>query len=147
MHRLARFALLAVVVAACAYGVTSYYTGRRSEDQWTWLRREFHLNTAQLTRIHALHAAFQPVCADHCNRVAAAQQRLTALEQAGGKSSPEYAATAVEWDAIKRECNAATLRHLQAVAQVMDPDQARRYLAMMVPRIARSDHQGPRGVR
>ncbi len=148
MRRLVTFIALVVAVAATAYGLTRYYSAnRRPADQWTWLRREFQLDGAQLAHIQALHEAYQPVCADHCSRIMAASARLAALEQAGRKDTPEYLATLGDWKTIKRECNAATFKHLQAVAAVMSPAQGRRYLDMMVPRIVRADHIGPLGIR
>ena len=94
MRRLSAFFALVLAVAATAYGLTRYYgASRQPEDQWTWLRREFHLDGAQLARIQALHAAYQPVCASHCSRIMAAKARLAALEQAGRKDTPDYLAT------------------------------------------------------
>ena len=148
MRRPLAFLLLVVLVAAAAYGLTIYYnTKRQTGDQWSWLRSEFHLTGAQLARIKALHESYQPVCADHCTRIMAARERLTALEQAGRKDTPEYRQTLDQWEAVKRECTDATFRHLQTVAGIMDPAEGRRYLAMMVPHLARSDHLGPLGIR
>jgi hypothetical protein len=148
MRRIVIFIALIVAVAAGAYGVTYYYgSSRQPEDQWTWLRREFDLNDAQLARIHALQAAYQPVCAGHCSRIMAAQGRLAALVRAREQNTPEYLATLSQWEAVKRECNAATFQHLEAVAAVMSPAAGRRYLSMMVPRIVTRDHLGPMGVR
>ena len=148
MRRLTPFLVLIAFVAATAYGLTYYYgTNRPAADQWTWLQGEFHLTAAQLARIRALHEAYQPVCADHCSRIMAARDRLAALAQAGRNDTPDYLQTLDEWEAVKHECNEATFKHLQAVAAVMAPAQGRRYLDMMVPRIVRSDHIGPLGIR
>jgi len=147
MKRLAFFLLLVVAVAATAYGITYYLNTRQTEDQWTWLRREFHLSAVQFARIQALHAAYQPVCASHCSRIMAVQQRMAGLEQAGAKGSPDYAAALQEWDAVKHECNEATLQHLNRVAAEMNPDEGRRYLALMVPHLTQFDHREPRGVK
>jgi hypothetical protein len=147
MKRLGFFLVLVVAVAATAYGVTYYLNTRQTEDQWIWLRREFHLSTAQFARIKALHAAYQPVCADHCRRIMAVQQHLAELERAGARDSPDYAAAQKEWDAVKHECNEATLQHLHKVAAEMNPGQGRRYLALMVPRITQYEHREPRGVK
>jgi hypothetical protein len=148
MRRLVLFVTLIIAVAGTAYGLTYYFNANRQPvDQWTWLQREFHLDGAQLARIRALHAAYQPVCADHCSRIMAAQARLTGLAQAGRKNTPEYLSTLGDWEAIRHECNEATFHHLQAVAAVMNPADGRRYLDMMVPRIVRADHIGPLGIR
>jgi hypothetical protein len=147
MKRLAFFLLLVIAVAATAYGVTRYLHTRKPEDPWAWLRREFHLSDAQLARIKALHQAYEPVCADHCNRIMAVQERMAGLERTAAKDSPEYAAALKEWEGVKRECNEATLQHLLKVAAEMDPVQGRHYLDLMVPRITQYDHREPRGVR
>ncbi len=147
MKRLASFLLLVLAVAATAYGITCYLNTRKPEDQWSWLRREFHLSDAQFARIQALHEAYQPVCAEHCNRIMAVRQRLAELERAAAKNSPAYTAALEEWAALKRECNEATLQHLRKVAGEMDPGQGSRYLDLMVPRITQFDHREPRGVR
>jgi hypothetical protein len=147
MKRFAGFLLLILAVAATAYGLTRYWGAQKTEDQWTWLRREFCLSDAQFSRIQALHQSYQPVCADHCSRIMALQQRMAELEQTGAKNSPDYAAAQDGWQAVARECNQATLRQLQKVAAEMDPGEGRRYLDLMVPHIAQYDHREPRGVR
>jgi len=147
MKRLLAFLVLALAVAATAYGVTRYLGARAPEDQWTWLRREFHLSDAQFARVRALHEAYQPICAGHCSRILAVQHRLDELERTAAKDSPAYLVALKEWAELKRECNEATLQHLRRVAGAMDPDQGSRYLALMVPRLTRFDHRAPRGVR
>lgn len=138
---------MVLAVAATAYGITSYLGTKKSEDQWTWLRREFRLSDTQFAQVRSLHDAYRPVCADHCNRIMAVQQRLAALKQTGAKDSPDYVAALKEWNDIKRECNEATMQHLHRVAAAMSPDQGRRYLALMVPRVTQFDHRGPPGIR
>jgi hypothetical protein len=140
--RLAGFLLVLFVVAATAYGLARFVSSRKTEDQWTWLRREFRLSDAQYSRVLALHEAYQPICADHCNHIMAVQKRMAELEQSGAKASPAYAAAQTEWQAIIRQCNRATLQHLEKVAKEMDPGEGRRYLDLMVPRITRRDHRG-----
>jgi hypothetical protein len=147
MKRLVLFLLVVLAAAVSAYGLTYYLRTRQPEDQWVWLHREFHLNAAQLARVRALHEGYQPVCADHCRRIMAAQQRLAALDRSGRKNTPEFVATLDQWEGVKRECQESTLRHLQAVAIAMNPDDGRHYLAMMVPRVVRSDHLEPLGLR
>jgi hypothetical protein len=147
MKRLVSFAVLVVAVAATAYGLTCYLNTQRVGDQWTWLRREFRLSDAQFAHLKNLHEAYQPVCAGHCRRIMAVQQRLADLERTGTPDSSAYAAAREEWNALRQECNEATLQHLRAVAAVMDPDAGRRYLALTVPRIAKYDHLEPRGIR
>jgi hypothetical protein len=147
MKRLVLFLALVLAVAATAYGVTRYLGARRTEDSWVWLRREFHLNDSQLARIRALHADYQPICADHCSRIQAARDRIARLEAEGRRGTPDYIAALDAWESVKQECSRATLMHLERVAAAMSPDDGRRYLALMVPRLARTDHLGPMGIR
>jgi len=146
MRRLALYLVLLCAAATAGYGLTHYLRSRQPEDQWVWLRREFHLDDRQLARIRSLHDAYQPICADHCSRILAARQRLAELESAGRRDTPEYAATLRAWDGIKHECQEATLRHLETVAAVMNPGDGRRYLALMTPRVIHSDHRAPLGI-
>jgi DNA-binding GntR family transcriptional regulator len=147
MKRLALFLVVVLAAAVSAYGLTYYLRTRQPEDQWVWLHREFHLNAAQLARVRALHEAYQPICADHCRRIVAAQQRLAAIDRSGRKNTPEFVAALNQWEGVKHECQETTLRHLQAVATAMNPDDGRNYLALMVPRVVRSDHLEPLGLR
>jgi hypothetical protein len=71
------------------------------------------------------------------------QQRMAEFEKSGAKTSTAYAAAQAEWQGIIRECNRATMEHLEKVAKEMDPGEGRRYLDLMVPRITRRDHRGP----
>ncbi len=147
MRRLAPHLFLLLAAAVTAYGLTYYLRTRQPENQWTWLRREFHLSDQQLARIRALHDAYQPICADHCGRILAAREHLAALDRSGRKDTPEYVATLDRWEGVKRECQEATLHHLETVAAVMNTGDGRRYLAMMVPRVIRSEHLEPLGIR
>ncbi len=147
MKRAAAYLLVLLLAAAAGYGITYHLRTRRSEDQWVWLRREFHLSNGQFARVQALHDAYQPVCADHCSRILAARQRLEELSRGGQAGTADYRATLARWEDIRRECEQATLRHLDTVAAAMNPADGRRYLAMMVPRVLHSDHSGPPGIR
>ena len=147
MKRLFSFLGALLLVAAGAYGLAREISSHRPVDQWTWLQREFHLNQAQLDRIKALHAAYQPICMGHCSRVLALKNQLGALAETKGKNSPQYLQAQTAWENLRRECNEATFQHLQAVAAVMSPDDGSRYLAMMVPRIDRPDRTAPLGIR
>lgn len=147
MKRAIAFVAVLLLVAVAAYGIARELDSRRPVDEWTWLRREFHLDHAQLDRIKALHAAYQPVCMGHCSRIIALRNQLAALAGTDGRESPEYLKTLAAWQSLRHECNEATVNYLQTVAAVMNPDDGRRYLAMMVPRVARPDRTTPLGIR
>jgi hypothetical protein len=146
--RLLVFVALVLAVAGTAYAVTYYFgASRRPEGEWTWMRREFHLNPAQLARIQDLQAAYKPTCVAGCARIMAARKDVDRLERDGLRDSPAYFAAIRQWQENRRSCNEACFRHLLAVAAVMSPAEGRRYLAMMTPRIQTPEHRGLMGVR
>ena len=112
--RLAGFLILVLAVAATAFGLTCYLSSRKAEDQWTWLRREFRLSDAQYTRILALHEAYQPICADHCNRIMAMQRRMAELEKSGTKTSEFSVLTALALPISRREALPSRIRLTRA---------------------------------
>lgn len=147
-RRLFAFLLLVLAVATAAYAVT-YYVGRslQSNDQWTWMQREFHLTPAQLARIQALQAAYKPKCTAGCARIMAAQKDVDRLAGKGLRGTPTYAAAMKKWQDSRRTCNEACYRHMLTVAAVMNPADGKRYLAMMTSRIRIPGHRGLMGVR
>jgi hypothetical protein len=80
-----------------------------------------------------LQIAYAPVCEAHCGAVAAAQDALSAATD-----EPARAAARAELARLERVCSEATRAHLQAVAALMEPAQAARFLALMEPRVNHS---------
>lgn len=137
-----------IATAVCAFCLTSYVRRDAAPvDQMTWLRQEFALTPDQTAKIENLHAAYQPVCAAHCQRIAELADQLDTLAKSGKTGSPDYAATKTRWDAACAECAHATQKHLQAVAAAMSPEQGRRYLDMIGPKVAQQDHKQPLGLK
>ena len=127
--------------AACA-GIffAAYFLGQRacvatmsrSADDLTWLRDEFHLNDAQMTRIRELHEGYLPQCAKMCALIAARQKEVQAALGGNGtninsNAQQELAALG----ALRAQCQAQMLRHFVAVSREMPPQEGRRYLAEM----------------
>lgn len=127
------FLLCIVVSATIAYTVTQRLITPGEEDQLTWLKREFHLNADQTAAIERLQAAYAPVCAEHCRLIQAATSRT--------------GTTPAEISRLEQVCHDATLAHLREIAAVMPPTEARRFLALVEPKVARHGHQGPLGLR
>lgn len=96
-----------------------------------WLAREFSLTPAQTAEIDRLQKAYAPVCAEHCEKIAAAEAALAAAPD-----EERRAAARRELARVELLCAEATRAHLEAVAALMPPDQAARFLAMMEPRVA-----------
>lgn len=148
MKRSVALLVLAVVTALSAFGVTRWLRPTQAPvDEMVWLRQEFKLTPDQSATIENLHRAYQPICADHCARIADLQAKLDRLAQAGMTNSSEYTAVKTQWDALRNECASATTKHLQAVAAAMSPDQGARYLRLIGPRVALQEHKQPLGLQ
>lgn len=111
-------------------------------DELEWLKREFALEPAQYEKIAALHRAHQPVCADHCTRFLAANERLQQLLSEPRGWSPEIEAVLSERARIQSECNASMLKHAYEVAAQMSPGQGQRYLEMIKLQMLNGDPSG-----
>ncbi len=100
-------------------------------DDLDWLRREFQLNEADLTRVRRLHDGYLPKCAEMCARIAAKKQELE--DAVGGTTnvSPAVEKKLVELGELRAQCQAQMLQHFAEVSQAMPPEQGRRYLAEM----------------
>jgi hypothetical protein len=126
-----------IVVAACAAAFGAFYLknaepaavrkAAREGDAMAWLKTEFHLNGEQFEAVRRVHADFSRVCAGHCAAIAAARGR--------GASPAEIAA-------LENACVVAMVDHFRRVAALMPPGEGRRYLAIVLPRIADYDHRG-----
>lgn len=137
------FTLLAVVVlvGAGSYALTRalWPAPAANEDQITWLTREFHLTPAQKAEVEKLNRDYLPVCSDHCALIVDARERLAA--------SPGDATLRAEVARLERQCQLATLAHVRQVAACMAPEQCRRFLALVEPRILHHDHQAAFGLK
>ncbi len=113
-----------------------------TDAELAWLKREFALTAAQHEKVLALHHAYQPVCADHCNRYIAAHRRLAELLEAQTSWSAEAAAAIAEQARIQSECHSSMLKYAYDVAACMSPEQGRRYLDMIKMQLVEGDPAG-----
>lgn len=149
-HFWTTIALLLGVAAGCWFGFfrahCDHHThvAARAGDTMEWLRCEFHLSDAQHAAILRLHAEQNVVCAQHCALVAEAREQVAGARRAGDTAALA-AATARERDA-EAICRASTEAHVRRVAAMMTPEHGQRYLAMVLPRLAALDHNGPPSV-
>lgn len=139
---------LLVVVAALVAGV-SYHFGRddsinealSKRDALAWLRTDFRLDDAQFEAIRKLHQSYSVVCERHCEAIQAAAMSRNALKAAPNTDAPVLAAAERRLEELRRVCESAIADHVREVAAQMSPDQGRRYLALVLPRIADFDHR------
>ena len=96
-----------------------------------WLAREFRLTTEQTQRIGQLHSDYEPRCAEMCRKIADNNTRLDRLMITNHERTPEMDTLLRESADIQVECRREILAHIYAVAAVMSPEQATRYLALM----------------
>lgn len=127
--------LLLPVIAVVGYRATeaclAIIAGEPSpETRLDWLAREFKLSPEAVSAIQRAQEDYAPICAEHCAAIADVEKRLAA-------ATPTQRAQ-VEADLIRLRavCATATRAHLETVAGCMPPDQGRRFLAMMEPRVA-----------
>jgi hypothetical protein len=135
--------LVGVVVAV---GLGSYGLSRalwpvapENEDQVAWLAREFRLTPAQRAEVEKLHCGYLPVCSDHCAMIVDARERLA--------DRPGDTALQAEVAQLEIRCQRSTLAHVRQIAACMAPEQGRRFLALVEPRILHHDHQAAFGLK
>lgn len=138
-----RHTLFALAAAALAFGVTLLCLRHTSADtdEIAWLRSEFSLNAAQVAAIEKLHDDYHSVCMAHCAAITKARR---ALDSASAATRPAVQAELARLEAV---CHDATLAHLSRVAAVMPPDQAARFLALVVPKVSGQPHDAPLGLK
>jgi hypothetical protein len=124
--------IAAVVGYACTYlaGMKSrHYIEKSNQPALAWLQEEYHLNNAQFVRECQLQAAYQPKCAEMCRKIDAMNARLQTLIAATNIITPEIKQVLAENAQLRANCEQMMLAHCYAVAQVMPPEQGKRYLA------------------
>ena len=137
--------VVALIVLGLGGWAASYYAGfhhaaalvRAEEAELEWLRHEFALNDLQFAEIKKLHEEYEPVCAQLCQRVVESQARLETLISQHREVTPEILSALQQSAELKEVCQQAMLGHAYRVSRHMNPDQGRRYLAIMTERILR----------
>ena len=100
-----------------------------------WFRNELKLSDEQFAKVSELHVAYRPTCEDLCMRIMASHKKITTLVDAGKQVSPELKAALQEHAALHVECQTAMLTHLYLTSACMSQDQAKHYLAAMLPQV------------
>ena len=124
--------VLLCALAFCGF----YYWGTASQrgllhqqsPELAWLKMEFNLSDAELTRITTLHDAYQPRCAEMCRRIDEQGAKLKSLLTVTNTMTPEMEAALTESTKLRAECQRNMLQHFFEVSQTMPPAQGKRYL-------------------
>ena len=128
--------IVGLIVAFAGYGyVYLACTGaqrsieKKDGASLAWLQTEYHLTDVQLARVRELHDAYQPECMAMCRQIDAKNAELQKLLAATNVITPDIKQALAESAQLRVECEQAMLAHFYEVAQVMPPEQGRRYLA------------------
>ena len=111
------------------------------KDALAWLRSDFQLTDAQFAAIRKLHEAYAVVCEQHCQAIQEATIRRNQLKTAPGTDAAVLAAADRKVEELRQVCETAIAAHVREVAAQMAPEQGRRYLALVLPKIADFDHR------
>jgi hypothetical protein len=137
--------LAVLVLAAAATGVVCYrlscdpavHNAAARGDAMAWLRADFHLDDRQFAEIKRLHDAYAPSCEEHCRLI----QEATKAREALKAGDPAAAAAERKLQERRLVCENAIAAHVRQVAALMSPADGRRYLALVLPKIADFDHR------
>lgn len=134
---------LVIFCGALALGTAifagSYFASQRAcmmcsskpTDNLAWLRDEFHLNDAEMTRVRTLHESYEPKCMEMCARVTEKKRELEAALANSTNITDLAKQKLMELGGLRAQCQAQMLQHFVNVSQAMPPEQGRRYLADM----------------
>lgn len=131
--------LLAAVVMGAALFAGAFYCARHvcvqriahSTDDLEWLRLEFHLGDAELTRIRTLHEGYVPLCAENCTLIAAKKNELAQALAAGTNTTVTLGPLRAEVAALRVKCQSEMLAHFEEIGRAMPAAQGQRYLTEM----------------
>jgi hypothetical protein len=138
MNRSLILLLGALALGAAIFG-GSYFVAQRASvlccatptDDLSWLRDEFHLGDAEMTRIRELHEGYLPKCAEMCAKIAAKKAELESALGGGTNLTAEVQTKLTDLAGLRAQCQAQMLQHFATVSQAMPPEQGHRYLAEM----------------
>jgi uncharacterized membrane protein len=141
--------LLVLVGAGFVAGFACYYfssapelhAAARKGDAMAWLRTDFNLDDRQFAEIQRLHDDYAPSCEVHCRMIQEAIEARDAMRLAKGNDPAAVAAAERTLQQLRATCESAITVHVRQVAAVMSPEDGKRYLALVLPKIANFDHQ------
>ena len=142
-------ALLAAGAGFAGYSLSrdpALHAAAAKGDTMEWLRADFHLTGAQLAEVRRLHDSYAGSCQEHCRMIQEMTHARDELREAHGDKAALDAANA-RLEKMRAACEGAIAEHVRRVAAHMSPEDGRRYLALVVPRIANFDHAGAPDLR
>ena len=131
--------VLAALISGAAIFAGSYFASQRacvvamtrSADDLSWLRDEFHLSDAEMSRVRQLHEGYMPQCAKMCALIAAKKAEVQTALGNGTNVTAEAQQKLTELGELRARCQAQMIEHFVTVSQAMPLEQGQRYLAEM----------------
>ena len=131
--------LLAALLLGGAVFSGSYLLSRRAccpptacnTDELDWLREEFHLSDAELTKVRELHEGYRPQCTEMCQQIGAKQAELMTTLADATNFNATIETKLSELHALRAQCLGQMLKHFMEVSRAMPSEQGRRYLVEM----------------
>lgn len=147
MKRLWFFVALIGACGASAFVVTHRVcTGDGKCDEMAWLTREFQLSETQAEKIKTIREKYEPVVKSNCVALTAAREQLKVAKQSATTNPEAWQSALHEWRTLSASCADNTRNHVRSVAAIMAPEQGQRYLALVLPKIAKHEHDLPPGL-
>lgn len=143
-HFCTTLVLIALLAASGAVGAFLWSGGRQAtpaQSSLEWLRQEFALTEAQFAAVRELHEAYAVVCETHCQQILEAARERQRLEQDPHADTSARAVADRRLRELRQTCETAIATHVRQVATHMSADQASRYLALVLPKVADFDHR------
>jgi hypothetical protein len=138
MNRSLVILLGALTVGAALFGGSFFLTQRLCQvcvaqppGGLDWLRREYHLNDAEMARIRKLHKNYLAQCAEMCRMVADKKQDVAAALNNATNITPVAEQKLAELATCRVQCQSRMLQYFADVSRVMPPTEGHRYLAEM----------------
>jgi hypothetical protein len=139
-----------IAVIALAAGCLAYICFHRpfpdssahAHDSLAWVREEFKLPPEKMARVEAMHESYELVCADHCTAIADSRKELKRLRDSNAPAA-EIDAAMTRVVSVDAQCIASTQKHIREIAAIIGGEDGRRYLSIVLPRVASFDHSAP----
>jgi hypothetical protein len=121
-------------ILSCSHETTIMPVDHASRlPELEWLRTWLALDDGQFAEVKQLHLAYLPKCEDLCLRVHQMNQDVLALSRKQSRLDPALAAAIRAHAQLTGECRESLMQHVYETAACLKPDQAKRYLDLMIP--------------
>jgi hypothetical protein len=105
-----------------------------------WLRVSLQLSGPQFEKVRLLHLAYQPKCAELCTRIQHSDHALVEASARSRAMTAEVTQLLQERASLTQECQQAMLQHVYETAACMTPEQADKYLKIVLPQVLGPAH-------